>query len=287
MNLNEARKKILTEIKDLYKNREAENIAQLVLEKINNRANESRVFHDEIFLSPDKIEQLKKIITRLKLNEPVQYALEEAWFYGMKFKVNSNVLIPRPETEELVDWIIQEIKSQKLKAKSLLDIGTGSGCIPIAIKRNLPLIEVTAIEISNDAIKIAKQNAEDHAVAISFIQMDFLIEKNWEAVNKFDVIVSNPPYIRKREADLMHERVKEHEPHMALFVPDEDAMLFYRKLAAFAKDHLSENGSLFVEINEALALEVIDQFKRADMDHVEVKKDMQGKDRMVKATFTV
>lgn len=285
MTLNEAREKILNELKDIYEQSEAMNIADLVLEKVSGKEKTDRLLHHEIFLSPEQIEELKKILARLKQNEPVQYALEEAWFAGIKFKVNSNVLIPRPETEELVDWIIKESETSKVKSQKILDIGTGSGCIPVALKKKMPNVSVSAIDVCSEAIFIAAGNAADHNTDIDFTLMDFLDEGKWEELDQFDVIVSNPPYIRQSEAQTIHERVKDFEPRLALFVPDNDALLFFRKLGDFAKTHLNPGGSLFVEINESLGNDVAALFESKGFKSVQLRKDMQGKDRMIKAAI--
>lgn len=285
MTLNEAREKILNELKDIYEQSEAMNIADLVLEKVSGQEKIDRSQHSQTFLYPEQVENLKVILSRLKQNEPVQYALEEAWFAGMKFKVNSYVLIPRPETEELVDWIIKESEKSKVKGQKILDIGTGSGCIPVALKKKITDASVSAIDVCSEAIFIAAGNAADHNTDIDFTLMDFLDEGRWEELDQFHVIVSNPPYVRQSEAQTMHERVKDFEPHLALFVPDNDPLLFYKKLGDFAKSHLKPGGSLFVEINESLGNEVAGLFKSKGFKSVELRKDMQGKDRMIKAAI--
>jgi release factor glutamine methyltransferase len=296
MTIQEARTKILNELKDIYDKSEATNIAELVLEKISGRVRTEHILHKEFFLSPEQVEELKKILVRLKLNEPVQYALEEAWFAGMKFKVNKNVLIPRPETEELVEWISREINTQYTTWPagrqmfniqcSILDIGTGSGCIPIAIKKKISQAKVAAIDISSEALLTAKENAVALETDIEFILLDFLDEENWNVLGKYDIIVSNPPYVKQMEKETMHRRVTAHEPHLALFVPDNDALLFYRKLADFSLGHLAPGGNLFVEINESLGKEVEELFQKKGFKSVELKKDMQGKERMLRAVLS-
>jgi release factor glutamine methyltransferase len=286
MTIQEARTKILNELKDIYDKSEAMIIAELVLEKIIGVERSEHILHKEVFLSPEQIEELKKILVRLKQNEPVQYALEEAWFAGMKFKVNKNVLIPRPETEELVEWIVKEIRSRKSEVGKILDIGTGSGCIATAIKKKLPEVKVSAIDISSEALLMAKENALTLETDINFILLDFLDEIKWNELGKYDVVVSNPPYVKQMEKETMHMRVTAHEPRLALFVPDNDALLFYRKLADFSLSHLSPNGNLFVEINESLGKEVAELFQKKGFKSVELKKDMQGKERMVRAVLS-
>jgi release factor glutamine methyltransferase len=218
--------------------------------------------------------------------------LNETWFAGMKLYVDEAVLIPRPETEELVEWIVSEVrneknskvKSQNLKFK-ILDVGTGSGCISLALKRYLPEAEVTAVDVSEDALIVAKKNAIAYDLKINFLQLDFLNKEQWKAFEKYDIIVSNPPYIKKSEEFTMRDNVLNYEPQIALFVPDDDALIFYKALAEFAQLHLKKTGSLFVEINEALGIQVVELFKENNFNKVVLKKDLQGKDRMVKATF--
>jgi release factor glutamine methyltransferase len=288
MTISEARQKILNELKDVYDKVEALNVAELVLEKVSNQERTDWLKNKDLFLSPEQIEELKKILIRLKDNEPVQYALEEAWFAGMKFKVNKNVLIPRPETEELVDWIVKEINIQYSTPNvqySILDIGTGSGCIPIALKKKIPKASVTAIDICSEALHIALENAVAFNTEIDFRLMDFLDEEKWNELGKFDIIVSNPPYVMQTEKVIMHPRVTVYEPPLALFVPDDDALIFYKKLVRFSLLHLNKNGKLFVEINESLGKDVVELFMKKGFTSIELKKDMQGKDRMVRAVF--
>ena len=217
--------------------------------------------------------------------KPIQHVLGYAWFYNMKFKVNEQVLIPRPETEELVEWIIQEIKSNKISNLQVLDIGTGSGCIPITLKKKLPQIVMSSIDISNEAINIAQANAKQLETEVTFVEMDFLNEQLTQELPKYDIIVSNPPYIKQSESNTMSKHVVAFEPAMALFVPDEDALLFYRKIAKFGLQHLNDNGFIYFEINETLGTEVI-QLLLSKGYQSELRKDMQGKDRMIKAWLT-
>ena len=192
----------------------------------------------ELILDIDKIEKLNYTLQRLLLHEPVQYILGETWFCNLKLKVNSHVLIPRPETEELVDWIIEDCKKENNeKHLSIADIGTGSGCIAIALKKKLSAAHITAIDVCKDALITAKENAIDNDVKIDFIQLDFLDEPTWESLNSFDIIVSNPPYIPVNEKEKLDKNVTLFEPHTALFVPDHSPLLFYEKIALFAKKH--------------------------------------------------
>ena len=282
MTLNEARTVLIKELKNVYENDELRNIIELVIENITNMSRAELVKNKIPYLTCTQLEDIDAITERLKRNEPVQYVLGEAWFAGMKFKVNKNVLIPRPETEELVDWI-EESQNSGVKSQNIIDIGTGSGCIPITIKKKLPEVNVSAIDVCSEALFTATENAIELNAEVEFLLLDFLDEEKWKELGQYDTIVSNPPYVKQSEINNMHERVKEFEPHLALFVPDEDALLFYKKLSEFAVKHLKPGGSLFVEINEELGEQVVNLFRAAGFANIELRKDMQGKDRMIKA----
>ena len=283
MTLNEARTVLTKELKNVYESDESRNIIELVIEHITNMSRAEQVKNKVPYLTCTQLEGLDAITERLKKNEPVQYVLGEAWFAGMKFKVNKNVLIPRPETEELVDWIVKESQKSKIKSENIIDIGTGSGCIPITLKKKLPEANVSAIDVCSEALFTATENAIELNADVDFRLFDFLDEEKWKELGQYDIIVSNPPYVKQSEINTMHERVKEFEPHLALFVPDEDALLFYKKLSDFAVKHLKPGGSLFVEINEALGEQAVSLFR--GFANIELRKDMQGKDRMIKATL--
>jgi release factor glutamine methyltransferase len=197
----------------------------------------------------------------------------------MKFKVNKHVLIPRPETEELVEQLIKDRKS-KLTDPAILDIGTGSGCIPIAIKKNLPASKLTAVDISKGALELAKENAVLHNAAINFILLDFLDESNWSSLPLFDIIISNPPYIPILEKEKLAKNVTDFEPHLALFVPNNSPLLFYKKIAAFGREHLLPNGKIYLETHEDYTKETAVLF-RGHYQTVMTKKDIYGKERMV------
>lgn len=288
MTLNEARTVLTKELSKVYDNDELRNIIELVIEHITNMPRAEQAKNKVPYLTCTQLENLDEITERLKKNEPVQYVLGEAWFAGMKIKVNKNVLIPRPETEELVDWIVKE--SQKLnpdsyrdKSQNIIDIGTGSGCIPITLKKKLPEANVSAVDVCSEALFTATENAIELNAEVHFLLLDFLDEEKWKELGQYDIIASNPPYVKQSEIDTMHERVKEFEPHLALFAPGNDALLFYKKLSGFSIDHLKAGGSLFVEINEALGEQVVNMFRSAGFPNIELRKDMQGKDRMIKA----
>ena len=284
MTLNEARTVLTKELKNVYETDESRNIIELVIEHITNMSRAEQVKNKIPYLTCTQLEDLDAITERLKKNEPVQYVLGEAWFAGMKFKVNKNVLIPRPETEELVDWIVKKSQKSKVKSQNIIDIGTGSGCIPITLKKKLPESDVSAIDVCSEALFTATENAMELNAEVNFLLVDFLDEEKWKELAQYDIIVSNPPYVKQSEINIMHERVKEFEPHLALFVPDNDPILFYKKLSDFSMKHLNAGGKLFVEINEALGEAVSNLFRSAGFLNVDLKKDMQGKDRMVMAS---
>jgi len=284
MTLNEARTVLTKELKNVYETDELRNIIELVVEHITNMSRAEQVKNKIPYLTCTQLEDLDAITERLKKNEPVQYVLGEAWFAGMKFKVNKNVLIPRPETEELVDWIVKKSQKSKVKSQNIIDIGTGSGCIPITLKKKLPESDVSAIDVCSEALFTATENAMELNAEVNFLLVDFLDEEKWKELAQYDIIVSNPPYVKQSEINIMHERVKEFEPHLALFVSDNNPLLFYKKLSDFSMKHLKAGGKLFVEINEALGEAISNLFRSAGFVNVELKKDMQGKDRMVMAS---
>jgi len=280
MTILEAYQHLFLNLKKVYDDREAANIADMVIEYLTGFGRINRLMNKAVLLSSTQEGKLQIFTEELLRHKPVQYVLGEAWFAGMRFFVNEQVLIPRPETEELVE----KVTSCQLGITIVLDVGTGSGCIPIAVKKKLPNSVITSVDVSNDALSVAKQNAVSLDVKIDFKLLDFLEESNWQFLKKYDIIVSNPPYIKQSESATMAEHVLAHEPHLALFVPDNDALLFYRKIAIFGRNHLNENGRILVEINETLGAETFDMFKSYGYA-AELKKDMQGRDRFVIAYF--
>ena len=219
--------------------------------------------------------KIKRIVSQLKKNKPIQYILEECVFFDLKFKVNSSVLIPRPETEELVKWILKD------EFKSIIDIGTGSGCIAISIAKNKN-VNVHAIDISNTSIKLAKKNAEFHGVSINFLNIDILTEN---ISNKVDIVVSNPPYVLKKEKKHMNKNVIDYEPEIAIFVDDNNPFIFYKIIAKKTKKILNRNGKIYFEINENYSEEVMKILKDYGYVNIKLKKDINDKDRMIKATL--
>ncbi|MDR2651041.1 MAG: peptide chain release factor N(5)-glutamine methyltransferase [Prevotellaceae bacterium] len=222
-------------------------------------------------------DDFRKSLELLQQNTPVQYVLGTAEFYGLKFSVDKNVLIPRPETEELVDWIIAENKD----VQTIIDIGTGSGCIAVALAKNMKNTKIYALDISEKAITKAAQNAENNDVHIDFFCNDILCETNFTPI-QFDCIVSNPPYVLESEKSKMKRNVLDFEPHLALFVMDDEPLKFYSAIADFAILHLSDKGKIYVEINENLAKETQNLFRQKGFEYIELRKDLNGKDRMMK-----
>lgn len=279
MTIHEARLQLTAALYHVYEHREAELIAGMVLEKITGWQKPDRVANKQVPLNLQQETLLQQYTKELLQQRPVQYVLNEAWFYQWPFYVNEHVLIPRPETAELVEWIYKDHKNQVV---TVLDVGTGSGCIPVSLKKLLPAATITAIDISEDALTIARKNAAQLNAAITFEQIDFLNEMALESLSGFDIVVSNPPYIPLADKSSMNENVLAHEPHLALFVYD-DALLFYRRIAHFCKTHLNNGGTLYTEIHEQYASAVVTVFKAAGFKEVTVKEDMQGKARMIKA----
>ncbi len=220
-------------------------------------------------------------LSRLKLNEPIQHIIGKSHFMDMDFIVNKTVLIPRPETEELVRWVLNESKFERNRELRVLDIGTGSGCIAISLAKNLPSAQIVALDISSSALEVAKENALLNEVDITFLKADILKLKTLE--EKFDIIVSNPPYVRELEKNEMHKNVLDHEPGSALFVSNENPLLFYRIITEFALNNLKEGGRLFFEINQYLAKGTEQLLKDQNFSEIEVRKDMFNNNRMLRA----
>ena len=261
-----------------FEEREAENLFKYTLEDYFKK----RYFDIKNYvLSDDEIEELNFIYEKITNHYPIQYIFNKADFYGLEFYVDENVLIPRPETEELVHWILTDHVDTH-SSTYLLDIGTGSGCIPISIKKNKPHWNVSALDISEKALEVAKQNAAKNEAEIDFIQDDILKSQISNLKSQFDIIVSNPPYIPVKEKELMSVSTVQHEPHLALFVDDESPIIFYEKIADFALKHLKENGKLYLELNEFNAKEVREMLILKGFKKTIIKEDLAGKDRMLK-----
>ncbi|MEO6221085.1 MAG: peptide chain release factor N(5)-glutamine methyltransferase, partial [Ginsengibacter sp.] len=259
MTIEQIYKEYIEQLRNIYEEREATNIADWVFENITGIKRIERTLNKQTQLSKIVVEQLNNALEQLLQHRPIQYVLGEAWFYKMKLFVNKYVLIPRPETEELVEWIVDEVKMKNEKLK-IIDVGVGSGCIAIALKKELVNESVSGIDVSAEALAVAKKNAADQGVNIDLLQIDFLNENSWHALPVFNIIVSNPPYIPEREKDLLEKNVVDYEPYSALFVSDNAPFIFYEKMAKFAVEHLEENGKMYVEVNEKYADEVAEIF---------------------------
>lgn len=281
MTIMEGTRHLNNNLKKIYSNRESEIIADWTIENITGKTKMERIINKEKKLNTAQEEKLDECLQRLLNNEPVQYILNEAWFCGMKFYVDKNVLIPRPETEELVEWIVVEIKNQKSKIKNIFDVGTGSGCIAISLKKKLPNTEIWACDISKEALLVAKKNGTDTGLSVKFIQLNFLDAAQRKQSPNFDIIVSNPPYVPEKDKEQMQANVLKYEPARALFVPDNDPLIFYKAIADFGKENLNPNGIIYVEIHENLG-EAVTQLFQSKGYSTELKKDLQGKTRMVK-----
>lgn len=289
MNLKSYRNLFSDTLKATYPKTEIDSFFFILIEEFLDLKRIDFTLNPDFLVSKEALEILNKSLKRLQLEEPIQYILGSSEFYGLPFLVNKHTLIPRPETEELVDWILSELQSNKVKRLqsdkiSILDIGTGSGCIAISLAKHLPKAEITAVDVSENALKMANKNAELNKVHINFKQLNILevagLPKN------FDIIVSNPPYVRSLEKSAMKNNVLQNEPETALFVSDENPLLFYDKIADLAKTHLTKNGLLFFEINQYLGTEMLSLLSKKEFNNIQLKKDLFGNDRMIKAKIS-
>ena len=289
---------LLQELFALYDEQEIDSFFYIILEKLHGLKRIDLALNPEAVMDGTHLKQWKSILSDLKIQKPIQYILGETEFYGLRFEVNENTLIPRPETEELVEIIINnEGKGKREEGKvRILDIGTGSGCIAISLAANIPNAEVFAIDVSDKALVIAQKNADINAVKVNFVNVDILkindlkqlpthacrqAGSNFKLPTCFDIIVSNPPYVRNLEKAEIKRNVLEYEPHLALFVEDTDALLFYRKIAELAKKNLSLNGKLYFEINQYLGKETVELFESFGFKNVKLIKDIYENDRIV------
>ena len=285
LTITQAKTHLSQALTTIYHQREAESIVRIIFEDIDFLKNRAS---DEV-LNGGHAAMLNKMQSRLLNHEPLQYVLGEADFYGLKFKVNPHVLIPRPETEELVQWIKNDIArtTPTGEGRSLLDIGTGSGCIALTLKSQLPDLEVTALDVSDLALEVVQENAANLGVEVTPIGMDILDETATKSLPIYDYIVSNPPYVLDKDKTEMYPNVLKYEPHLALFVPDNDPLIFYRKIALLAQKHLRSGGALYFEIHEKQAVGIKNLLEETGFKSVVIKEDMSGKNRMargIKAT---
>ena len=268
-----------TELHDIYPVNEIESFYHILTEYKLGLSRVEKALNPNMEINSDAKIFFENAISLLKTEKPIQYIIEETEFYGLKFHVNKNVLIPRPETEELVSWVLENANPDK--ELSILDIGTGSGCIAISIAKNLPKAKITAIDFSKTALKTAKINATKNKVSVSFLEQNILTVENLH--QQFDIIISNPPYVRELEKKEINKNVLSYEPHSALFVDDNNALIFYKKIATLAKQSLKPNGTLYFEINQYLGEETMKMLSENGFSKNELKKDIFGNDRMTKS----
>lgn len=284
LKIKEVRKDFLEVLTVVYSIEEARSFFYLLTEHFLGLRRVDVAMQLDRLLSDSEIESFEDAKHRLQKQEPIQYIIGETDFYGLKYKVNQHVLIPRPETEELVDWILKDIKERSEPVR-ILDIGTGSGCIAISLAKNKPNAKVTAIDVSKEALDVAIYNAQKNDVDVTFACLDIL-EVNSEKLSDFDIIVSNPPYVRVLEKAEMKPNVLDNEPLLALFVENDTPLLFYDKITRLAKKKLTPNGVLYFEINQYLGNETKDLIENLGLTEVELRKDLYGNDRMIKAFKT-
>ena len=283
MKIKEFRFYFVKQLTPLYGIDEATSFFYIILYNIHQLKRTDLALQPDLEMSKLHYKMWNAIISELKTYKPIQYILGETHFFGLRLKVDENTLIPRPETEELVQLILDNPLVHTTKNTKILDIGTGSGCIAIALAKNCLTATVFALDVSEKALDVAKSNATSNQVVVSFAQMDIL--KTAQLGDTFDVIVSNPPYVRQLEKTEIHKNVLHFEPHLALFVDDDDPLLFYKKIAHLAQNHLSENGFLYFEINQYLGKETVDMLKNLNFKNVTLYQDVYGNDRMIACTL--
>ena len=281
MNILEFKRHFFLELSNLYPETEIQSFFNILIQYKLNLSRVDLALQPSLEFNNSEFDFFQKALTNLKNQIPIQYIIGETEFYGLNFNVNSNVLIPRPETEELVDWVIKD--HQNSPSIKILDIGTGSGCIAISLAKNLPNTEVFALDVSAEAIKTAKSNAAINNVTVNFIEANILTLT--KLPHKFDIIVSNPPYVRELEKEQMQTNVLANEPHLALFVKNNNPLLFYNKIADLAKSNLNKYGHLYFEINQYLGAETVNLLKLKGFKNIQLKKDIFEVDRMTRATF--
>ena len=293
MVLKTFKSKLLHELSAIYDEQEIESFFYLLLESYHGKKRIDLALNPEMEMDALQLIKWESALSELKNQKPIQYIIGQTEFYGLPFLVNENTLIPRPETEELVEWIVVESSKSAVGSLKILDIGTGSGCIAISLAKNLPNAEVFAVDVSEKALAVAKKNAEINKIEVNFVNADILSvtnlnelpTSNFQLPTHFDIIVSNPPYVRNLEKAEIKPNVLEFEPHLALFVEDTDALLFYRKIAHLASKNLVQNGKLFFEINQYLGKKTAELLEDLGFKSIELKKDIYGYDRMIQSTL--
>lgn len=279
MQIKQYKSIFLDALSSIYDEMEVESFFYLILEQLHHIKRIDLALHPEMEMDSQQLLCWQNVVIELQNQKPIQYILGQTEFYGLPFLVNENTLIPRPETEELVDLILVESRKSKVESITILDIGTGCGCIAISLAKNLPNASVFALDVSEKALELAKKNAELNKVEVHFLQKNIL--ETDDLGQQFEVIVSNPPYVRMLEKAEIKTNVLDYEPHLALFVDDNDALLFYRKIAQLALKNLSKNGKLYFEINQYLGKETVELLEQFDFKDVRLIKDIYGNDRMI------
>ena len=279
MNLKDYKTQFINALLTVVEEEEANSFFYIALDELMHMRRVDLVLQ-EVVLSAEQLAQWQGVLEQLLTEKPIQYVFGKAYFYGLEFSVNEHTLIPRPETEELVEWIIHTVKQQPLKQWRILDIGTGSGCIPVTLAKNISNAVVTSMDVSEKALEVAKRNADHNGVSVRFLHQDVLTTVS---IEEYDLIVSNPPYVRHLEKIEIQKNVLGYEPHLALFVDDSNPLLFYRKITELADAFLAPGGHLFFEINQYLANETLALFENTRLKTTELRKDMRGNDRMVHA----
>ena len=290
MNFRQLEQYFIVECAPLYDSEESVQLFYMITEHLTGWKRSALLLHRAEEVLPALQVKFERMLSEIKRGVPVQHILNEAWFYGLKFKVNGSVLIPRPETEELVDWILADLTGSDNAEthKNLLDIGTGSGCIAISLQKFGTAVDADAMDVSEEALITARGNADFNDAKVNFIHADILKDFCDPAgirTPKYDVIVSNPPYITEDERLAMHQNVLDYEPHLALFVTNSNPLVFYKAIADFALNTLKENGRLYFEINEYLGEEMLEMLLAKGFSDIVLKKDMQGKDRMIRCSL--
>ena len=278
--MQNAIKRIKSELHGLYPETEIRSFSQLMIEKVTGFSRTEIIVNKNTHFSDEQQHEIESFIEKLKNFVPIQYILGETEFYGLTFNVDESVLIPRPETEELVDWIISE--NDRGASLNILDIGTGSGCISISLKHEFCNSAVDAFDVSDEALVIAQNNANCNNLEVNFSKVDILNAP--DLINRWDIIVSNPPYVLENEKEDIHPNVLDNEPHLALFVPDNDPLLFYRCIAQFALRQLKPGGKLYFEINRQYGEATVGLLAECGFTDIELRKDISGNDRMIKAS---
>jgi release factor glutamine methyltransferase len=281
MTIEEANRLLIASLSSLYDEREASVIGSMVMERLTGMPKSLRLLQKKEPFTLKQEEQFQYYLDELLKFRPVQYVLGEAWFGPYVFYVDENVLIPRPETEELTDWLLKDAAGRE-SGLSVLDIGTGSGCIPVYIKKKRRDFNVSAFDISETAIAIAIKNSQVQETDIDFFVTDIRDQKQWERINPVDLIISNPPYIPERQKNSLDKHVKDFEPGLALFSPDEDPIIFYKIIGDFALQKLKPGGAIFLEIHHDYAKEIMNWYEEKEFILV-LKKDFSGNNRMIKA----